>query len=431
MHSPFIPKDLSLWPRSILPVLAAAALVTACVDAPNPVAPRNSSAIVNQAEGRGFAQRLYAIGTSISAGTCSDGNVASCQQNSWVAQLLRAMHREPTLPLVAAPGCKAPYASPLLSFLRTSGESVALPDASLQCAPNVAGVILPTQVLAVPGALTHEALLQTPATRTDPYGAQLYRRILPLEESQVSALEKLNPKFVTVELGANDILGVHGGRVTPGVTFVPFPVWADFYNQVLDRVGAVTKQALLVGLGRDISKLNSLRYGSELWADRVAFLTVFNVSVSPDCDGNTNLIVVAALVRSAVANGLGRLQAGLGPFTLSCTEGAADVEDRILTPAEVGAVNAQFEQMTNHIQAQATARGYAYMDLEVLFSIPKGTFSVVALMTSSMPYGPNISLDGLHPSAAGQTLIAQAAMEAIDDRYNVGFDALSSISRRP
>ena len=423
--------DLSLLRRSAIPIVTACLVLAACTDASEPTAPLSSTASPNQAEGRGFAQRLYAIGTSISAGTCSDGNVASCQQNSWVAQVIRAMHREPLLPLIAAPGCKAPLAAPLITFVRTSGESVATPESSIQCALNEEGVSLPTQILAIPGAWTHEALHQTPAARSDPYGAQLYRRILPLNESQVSALEKVNPKFVTVELGANDIMSVHSGIVIPGVTYAPFATWSATYDSVLDRVGAVTKQALLVGLGRDISKLNSLRTGSELWADRAAFLSAFNVEVSSNCDGNPNLIVVPILVPGAVANGLGRLQAGLGPFTLSCLEGAFNVQDRILTPAEVTAVNAQFDAMTNHIESQATARGYAYMDLEVLFAIPKGAFSVVAVMTTGTPYGPNISLDGLHPSAAGQTLIAQAALQAIDARYNIGFDALSSISRRP
>jgi hypothetical protein len=82
--------------------------------------------------------------------------------------------------------------------------------------------------------------------------------------------------------------------------------------------------------------------------------------------------------------------------------------------------------MTQFIQHQATQRGYAYMNLEVLFSIPKGPFSVVSLMTSGTPYGPNISLDGLHPTAAGQTLIAQVALQAIEDRYHFGLDAVIS-----
>ena len=94
---------------------------------------------------------------------------------------------------------------------------------------------------------------------------------------------------------------------------------------MLDQVGTVTKQGLLVGLGRDISKLSSLRRGTELWADRAAFLSAFNVDVSTNCDGSANLIVVPAVVPPAVAQGLGRRQAGAPPFVLSCAEGPFNV----------------------------------------------------------------------------------------------------------
>jgi hypothetical protein len=417
--------------KTMGPIVAACLVLVACEDANAPL-PTSPAIATNESEGRGFAQRLYAIGTSISAGTCSDGNIASCQNMSYVAQLVRRMHREASIPFIGGTGCKSPFASPLISFRRVSGEAVTVPEASTSCAPNEPGVVLPTQVLAVPGALTGEALAQTPDTRTDPYGAQLYRRILPLGESQVSAFEKADPKFGIIELGANDILGVHSGVVVPGVSFVPFTVWAQQYNAVLDRVGRVTKQALLVGLGRDISQLSSLRRGAELWADRAAFLSAFNVEVSANCDGNQNLLVVPVLVPAAVGNGLGRRAAGLPPFTLSCAEGPFNVQDRILTPAEAATVSGQLVQMSDHIRAEAAARGYAFTELEVLYGIPKPTFSVVTLMTSGTPYGPNISLDGLHPSAAGHAIIADAALRAIDTTYPIGADGVAfGISTSP
>jgi lysophospholipase L1-like esterase len=309
----------------------------------------------------------------------------------------------------------------LITFKRASGESVTVPDASIQCSQNESGVQLPTQNLAVPGALTGDALNTRPEDKTDPYGSQLYRRFLPPGESQISALENLSPKFVSVELGANDILGILGGAVIAGATFVPFAVWATQYNVVLDRVGATNPQGvLLVGLGREIAQLPNLRRGSELWADRAAFLSAFN------------LVVVNAFVPAAVAAGLQRRAAGAAPFTMSCTEGAFNVQDRILTPAEAAIVDAQLVQMSDHVRAQAALRGYAFIELEVLYGIDKAPYSVVAQMTTGTPYGPNISLDGIHPSAAGHTIIAQAALGAIDDRYNIGIDgALYGISTSP
>ena len=166
--------------------------------------------------------------------------------------------------------------------------------------------------------------------------------------------------------------------------------------------------------------VKSLRRGSELWADRAAFLSAFNVEVNANCDASANLIVVPAVVPAAVAQGLGRRQAGAPPFVLSCAEGAFNAQDRVLTPAEEAVVDAQLAQMSDHVRGQAAARGYAFIELEVLYGLPKPAFSVVNLMTTGTPYGPNISLDGLHPSAAGQTIIANAAARAIEDRYNVG-----------
>jgi lysophospholipase L1-like esterase len=141
---------------------------------------------------------------------------------------------------------------------------------------------------------------------------------------------------------------------------------------------------------------------------------------------------VPVLVPAAVGNGLGRRAAGLPPFTLSCAEGPFNVQDRILNPAEAAAVNNQLVQMSDHIRAQAAARGYAFVELEVLYGITKPAFSVVTLMTSGTPYGPNISLDGLHPSAAGHAIIAEAALRAIDTTYPMGAEGVApGISTSP
>jgi hypothetical protein len=248
----------------------------------------------------------------------------------------------------------------------------------------------------------------------------------------VTALVCQNPKFVIVELGANEILGVRTGVVIAGVTFVPFQVWAPTYNQVLDRVASVSRMALLVGMNRDVSSLSSLRRGSELWADRAAFLAAFNVDVNANCDNSANLLFVPIVVPTAVANGLGRRAAGLPPHVLSCAEGAFNVQDFVLTPAEAAIVNTQLVQMSDHVRGQAAARGYAFMDLEELYGLAKPPFSVVAVMTTASPHGPNLSLDGLHPSAAGQTILARAALRAIDAQYAIGADGLAlGISTSP
>jgi len=44
----------------------------------------------------------------------------------------------------------------------------------------------------------------------------------------------------------------------------------------------------------------------------------------------------------------------------------------------------------------------------------------VTLMTTATPYGPYMSLDGFHPSALGQTVLTDAAANAINARYRLG-----------
>ena len=47
----------------------------------------------------------------------------------------------------------------------------------------------------------------------------------------------------------------------------------------------------------------------------------------------------------------------------------------------------------------------------------KPRFSVVTLMMTGTPYSAYMSLDGFHPSALGQNVLARAAVAAVNRRY--------------
>lgn len=71
------------------------------------------------------------------------------------------------------------------------------------------------------------------------------------------------------------------------------------------------------------------------------------------------------------------------------------------------------------MQAQATARGYAYFDIAGVYDVPKIAFNIGNVLLSSQPFGPSMSLDGVHPNAAGQAILAQAATSALAATYHV------------
>ena len=53
-------------------------------------------------------------------------------------------------------------------------------------------------------------------------------------------------------------------------------------------------------------------------------------------------------------------------------------------------------------------------------SAARPPFNVVAMFTTAIPFGPLMSLDGIHPSAAGHAIIAQAAAQALNATYDLG-----------
>ena len=372
----------------------------------------------NQSEGRGVFQRYTAIGTSVSMGVQSDGVNAATQATSWPAQLAALGGRTLSQPLIALPGCPAPIAAPLLAGIRISGEPTLGNPAALSCAPLLPGVHLPVDNVAINGALASDALLTTPELTPNP----VYDRVLQPGHTQVSTMIENNPKLVSVELGVNEILGARTGVAIPGGTLVLVPVWQHSYDLVLDAVQRTTKMAVLVGLPDDVRNFPGLRSGNELWNDRNELFVAANVVVSPDCNGSANMLFVPIKVGVAVVAGLQARALGQPAVALSCAAGGPTDQDLTLTPAEVAIVNAQAAAMNAHIQAEAAARGFAYFSLGALYDLPglKAPFSVVATFQGPQPFGPYVSLDGVHPSAAGSGILAAAAAHALNVAYNLG-----------
>ena len=410
------------WPALLL---ASVLVVSACRDDSVPVAAPESPAFSrNESEAAsGVFHRYVAIGTSVSMGWASDGAIAASQSQSWPLQLARRADREMTAPLIGSTGCRPPLLAPLASFRRISGDLITVPVPTLGCAPLLPGVTLPVANTAINAARAFDARYTTPENVTDLSNKALYARVLPPGTTQVGAMERQNPKFVSVELGANEVLGASDGRVIPGVTVVPARDFAPDYDAILERVRRKAKTgAVLVGLIDDARSFPAFRAGPELWANRNEFLSVFNVAIQPDCENSPNYIVVPFRVPAAVAAGVTRQQNNLPPEPLSCVGGPPNVVDYVLEPGEIGQLNAIIDGIDRHIWRQALVHRLAYFRLESLYGRPdlKAPFSVVQLMTTATPYGPYMSLDGFHPSALGQTVLADAAARAINVHYRLG-----------
>jgi lysophospholipase L1-like esterase len=386
-------------------------------------------------EGRGDFQRYVAIGTSVSMGYQADGVLASFQETSWPAQLARMAQRDMSLPLIASPGCGAPIAAPLALNVRISGEPITTPFTSRICAPNEPGVVLPSQNVAINGATTLEALTATPEA-PDPTNDRLYARVLAPGQTQVSAMLAQNPKIVSVELGGNEVLGARLGYIDTGANgnVVSVATWAPQYREVVGAVASTAKRAVLVGLLDDIASFPSMRRAQEFWDARATFAPLY-VAVSPDCAdaaNKDNLIFAPTRIAAAAQAGAFNFANQLPPYVLSCAN-APDflpVEDYVLAPASVAAVNAQLAAMNAVIRQEAADHGYAYFSLGALYedAVVKPSLDAVAVMTTAAPFGSLISIDGVHPNAAGATVLAQAAAAALNGTYRMGIPLSTSFA---
>ncbi|HEV8382658.1 MAG TPA: hypothetical protein VGQ29_13810, partial [Gemmatimonadales bacterium] len=116
----------------------------------------------------------------------------------------------------------------------------------------------------------------------------------------------------------------------------------------------------------------------------------------------------AALVGAAAAG---------SPQTLDCTE------IQTVQPAELVKLVSTVAAYNTYISAQATARGWAYLDPNVTFdslrTVPTAVrpFPLIGQPCTANPFGTAFSCDAVHPSAASQRLIAQKLREAVNTKY--------------
>lgn len=411
-------------------IALVAVLASGCTDEiARPTSPRVNSATEEATTAATTIGRYVAVGTSISMGWASDGVVGSSQEQAWPAQFARMAGVPFNIPYIKQPGCRAPMAAPIASGVRTSGEPVQIAPDVVACNPLAPDARFPVQNLAMSSATTYEAMYSTPETRNDPFYSRLYALIYPPNTTQLQAAFLAQPTFMSIEFGANEVLGSRDGRAIPGVTLFPLATWQQLYGGMVATVRANVPRGVVVGLIRDVASFPAFRRGRELWADREAFLRKFNVQVQTSCRDNVNLISVPFLVPATVAAGVKAAKLGMPPVPLSCAAGPATVVDYVLDPSEIAIVNAQLTQMNAYIRLLAEQNGYARFDLEALYgnSALKPRFSIVTLMTSATPYSAYMSLDGFHPSALGQNVLARAAVAAVNRKYGLGIAATSDL----
>lgn len=388
-------------------VLAALPLSWACSDdVLNPPTP-STDAI--------FA-RYVSIGNSITAGFQSGGINDSTQNQSYAVLLARQMDTEFIIPSLADPGCPPPIVN-IFTLERVGGASDT--DCALRAETEA-----PTHInnVAVPGAAVLDAVSNIAMGNR----ANALTTFILGGLTQLEVARKVKPTFMTIWIGNNDILEA---ALTGDLAPLTDPtVFAERYSAMMDSVDAMGVEAgVLVGVAR-VTAAPFLSAGAAYWQAEALGALPPTLDVLDNCAptalggfGETSLV--------PFSYGFGVLlaQASLGiPVTLDCVNDAPVlVTPELLTVVQaVGAYNAT-------IVAEATERGWAYVDLNALVLDPlqlgddiapfPNTTGIEALIA---PFGSALSRDGVHPSASTHKLIANAIMGAINTTYGTDLESL-------
>jgi hypothetical protein len=398
--------------RSLCIVGAASALAS-CSDITEPTTgssravplPRKTYAVTSQE----LLANFVAIGTSNSQGVQSAGVFASAQRAAWPVQLANKAGVPFAVPALEDPGCGPPLLAPLAADLVLVGAfgKDLVSAVMTTCSPLQSGITLPASNIAISGANAWDALHQTVESATEGSArvGALYSRVLPPGRTQVTAMVSKQPTFVSVELTANEVLPASTGRFSAAT---PYAKWQPVYDSILDAVKTTGAGAVLVGLPTNAANFPSIRRAREFF-NQWPYLLSLGISVSINCYFSSNYLFIPGYVLTLLSK---------TPTTATCSDvpGAADY---VITPSDMNAINTLMAQMNTHVQAKAAENGWAYFALSAVYDLPKPSLNLYNVLFSNTPFGPNISLDGVHPSAQGQAILATAAAQAINAKYGV------------
>jgi lysophospholipase L1-like esterase len=360
-----------------------------------------------------------ALGNSITAGYQSGGINDSTQRQSYARLLAGQMGTQYHYAALALPGCPPPISNGLTGA-RLGGTTA--PPCALRTTTSVTDIL---NNVAVPGARVLD-----PISATTVASNALTTFILG-GKSQVQRALDANPTFATIWIGNNDVLeaGASGVLVpTAGVSPGIISTQAQFQTSYDAMIQQLTDsepnlKGVLIGVVQ-VAGIPLMQSGATIASSATdqAFInsaTGKTVTIHSNCTGSTSLVSVPQLIPL--------IRAGTHPALISCQPGVVPgtlVGDLfVLDATEQATLAATITGYNTYIKNKADAINFAYYDPNVLLAAQRASgaipgFPIVTGSTSTTAtFGTLISLDGIHPAAAGHKLIANDLIALINTKY--------------
>ncbi len=364
-----------------------------------------------------------ALGDSLTAGYSQGGLEQYYQEHSYPA-IIAKQAGSPVFeqPLVSAPGIP-----PLLMLQHLVPSPVIVPSAAAPGQPINATYPAPYNNLGVPGATLYDMLFTTGNIQNLLAGhLDNVMHDLILRDGQHTALEQaiaLNPTFISVWIGNNDILGA-AGVATPieGVTMTPVADFKQMYETALGALATHTSADIMVVNIPDVTA--------------IPFVTTIKPYITLPDGSHVPLIgskgplpedaYVTLYAAPLLAQGIGIPQAlgGTGqplPEDMQIV-GTQIIPGVVLRPDEIHVIEQRVAAFNKIIADTAQAVGARVFDVHTYFNGiaagKKPTVGAIELSTNFLT-GGIFGYDGVHPQAIGYGMLATEMIRWINKSYGM------------
>ncbi len=348
-------------------------------------------------------QTYVSIGDSLAAGFESGSLVETHQQFSVPAHIatqagVAAGFQQP---LITDPGIPAELT--LLSLAPTI-----VPKSDRLGTPRNLGLNRPYNNMAVPGATSVDALTDNGIGR-----GGLSQVILRGLGSQVEQARALNPTFVTLWIGNNDVLGAAiNGRALDGITLTPKAVFRQTYAGIVAALRAPGRTIIAANLP-DVTTIPFVTTIPPIVVNPTTRQPVIVNGATVPLIGPNGPLASNTLVTLAASSLLAR---GTG-IPLALGGSGQPLPDNVLLDAGEVAIIRDYVAANNAaIREIAGAAGIPVLDVNRILTDLKNEGREVAgvRLTADFLTGGIFSLDGVHPTDLGYAVIANEWIDLIN-----------------
>jgi lysophospholipase L1-like esterase len=376
-----------------------------------------------QPVGGDLFRSYVSIGNSLTAGFQSGGITDTTQLQAYPVLLAEAVGTPFNIPLLANPGCPPP----IINF--QTNERLGGGDSNTCSFRDPASVTAAINNVAVFGATSAD-----PTSRSTANSNPTTMFILG-GETQVERALEADPSFVSIWIGNNDVLEAALSGILPSSQGVSRGVTsqAEFetnYNEMLSQLeaGADLEGGLLIGVINVTA--TPLLFPAAALVNSPQFKGAFDqfagatTTLLPSCTATTTSLIsfmIVAAIRDGSHPPVIGCEPEPGPLAPVGNVFVLDSTEQVMLAAAVDGYNA-------FISTRANDLGFAYLDPNPTLAELRSSGAIPAvpnLASPTAPFGDYISLDGVHPSAKGQAVIANAVIDAINQEYQLSIPSVS------